>query len=229
MRLRIITLSVLSALAFCLDAQVPVMNISEEETGSSELSKKELWYNLRKWVSLTFDSSDVIDMEDPDHGTMIIKWSCGVKQTSEFINSSVSGILQIDVRDGKYRIRSINPRVALQFKKPSSVEMLNDESISIANDDIRLISSIANKFYDGQLEWDINDDYRKIVAAYLEHASDIRQYKSERDRERNRVNKEWISAQRDWSILNDVLKGYETLNKTMTGSLSQALSLVDGF
>ena len=46
-----------------------------EVTGSvSDASKAELISRVKRWVALTFDRSDVIDLADPVAGTVVLKW-----------------------------------------------------------------------------------------------------------------------------------------------------------
>ena len=115
----ILLAALFAALPFAATAQT---DLTVETVRESPLSKDDMWHNLRRWVSLTFDRSDVIDMEDADRGTMIVKWACPVKVASEFIDPVVSATYQIDVRDGKYRVRCLAPKVSFRIVRPAGFD-----------------------------------------------------------------------------------------------------------
>lgn len=201
----------------------------EMQTGRTDLSKNDQWHNLRRWVSLTFDRSNVIDMEDAERGTMIIKWSCPVVMPSDFVAASVSMTYVIDVRDGKYRLQRLNPRVSYQIIRPDAAEYYDSALSSTAAADIKLINDISRHFYDGSSEWPVNEQYDEIAAAYLNEAGSIDQYRNDRDRERGKINDDWRRAQRNWAIVSKPLTTIKQLDASMTASLAKALSTNDDF
>lgn len=201
----------------------------ELQTGRTDLTKNDQWHNLRRWVSLTFDHSNVIDMEDAERGTMIIKWSCPVVMPSDFLVATVSMTYVIDVRDGKYRIQRVNPRVNYQAIRPEVADFYDSALSSTAAADIKLINDISRHFYEGSSEWPVNEQYEEIAAAYLNEVGAVDQYKNDRDRERGKINDDWRRAQRNWSIINKPLSTLKQLDSSMTASLAKALSTNDDF
>lgn len=223
----------LAALFIC-DTTVSAQNtdyqpMPESQTGRTELSKDEQWHNLRKWVSLTFDRSNVIDMEDAGRGTMIIKWSCPVSMPSDFVAANVIMTYVIDVRDGKYRLQRVNPRVSYQYSRPETAEYFDNALSTTAATDIKLINDLARRFYEGSLEWPVNEQYEQIAAAYLEEAGGVAQYRNERERDKGKINDDWKRAQRNWTIVNKPLATLKQLDASMIASLAKALSTRDDF
>lgn len=199
------------------------------QIGLTDLTQKEQWHNLRRWVSLTFDRSNVIDMEDADRGTMIIKWSCPVQVPSDFINASVHMTYVIDVRDGKYRIERLNPRVSYQINRPDIYDNLDADRAASASSDIQLINAIARKSFDGLYEWPVDEKYEQIVTDFLTTASSVPQYRNDRDRERGKINDDWRKAEHYWKLISKPLLTLRQLDNTMTASLMEALKTNDDF
>ena len=121
---------------------------SETLISSTTLSKQDQWHNLRRWVALTFDNSNVIDMEDPERGTMVIKWSCPIKLDSECIGATAVSTYVIDVRDGKYRLQRINPRISFQFSRPDIYEEFDQARSERITADFRLINGVASRMFE---------------------------------------------------------------------------------
>lgn len=201
----------------------------EIQTGRTDLSKADQWHNLRKWVSLTFDRSNVIDMEDAERGTMVIKWSCPVAMPSDFVTANVMMTYVIDVRDGKYRLERINPRVSYQFSRPDAGDYFDTAISTTAAADMKIINDLARRFYEGSFEWLVNEQYEQIAAAYLEEAGGVAQYRNDREREKGKINDDWRRAQRNWTLVNKPLATLKQLDATMIASLAKALSTKDDF
>lgn len=214
--------AVLAGLPFAASAQSDkVVEIVRE----SPLSKDDMWHNLRRWVSLTFDRSDVIDMEDAGRGTMIVKWACPVKAASEFIDPVVSATYQIDVREGRYRVRCLAPKISFRIVRPVGF----DEYTPLNSADINLITGLAQRFYGGSLDWPVDETYDNILNAYVEYLDGTPKYRSDRDREKGKVSDEWKTAEHNWKVLHDVREGLDNLNASMLESLNKSLTANDDF
>lgn len=232
MRLTIVFLAICLAAGAngSMSAQSTAMTGTATETiAATELSQKEQWHNLKRWVALTFDKSDVIDMEDAERGTMVIKWSYPVKFDSDFISAAVTATYLVDVRDGKYRLKKISPRVSFQFMRSPIMDEYDNDKIIQANADIRLLNGLASQFFGGSFDWPIDSTYDEIASAYLEYAEKIDKYKSDRDRDRNKVSDEWARAERNWSMLNTIKRTYREIDASMSSSLDTALKENDDF
>ncbi len=204
-------------------------SLSEATVATTPLSKDDQWHNLKKWVSLTFDKSNVIDMEDPDRGTMIIKWSCPVKLDSEYISANAIMTYVIDVRDGKYRLQRINPRISFQFTRPDLYDNLDTERAEQATADIRFINGIATRGYEGSYEWPADTNYDEIIEASRELLGATPQYRTDRDRDRGKISDEWSRAEHKWQLLRTPLVNLKNLDSSMTQSLNNALQQKDDF
>lgn len=211
-------------------AQTPsTESLSETVVITTPLSKNDQWHNLKKWVSLTFDSSSVIDMQDDERGTMIIKWSCPVKLESEYISANVISTYVIDVRDGKYRLQRINPRISFQFSRPDVYETLDPERAEQATSDIRLINGIATRVYEGAFEWPVNERYDELVDACRDIVGSTPQYRTDRDRDKGKISDEWRKAEHNWKLLRTPLVTLKNLDASMVESLNKALKENDDF
>lgn len=185
---------------------------------------------LRRWVALTFDRSDVIDMADDKRGTMVLKWSAPLPQSSKWLNAVLTETCVIDIRpNGRYRLQVFSPRISFGFTEAAS---LFDE-MGLANPeaeaDMRLVNGLAQRMYGGSLEWPVDEQLDQIVAAYLEQLNSTQQFRNERDRERGRATDEYRTAEHQWRILHDVRNGAESYNTSLVQSLSRALNTSDDF
>lgn len=209
--------------------QSTTVSLEGSVTGTTALSQKDQWHNLRRWVSLTFDRSNVIDMEDAERGTMIIKWSCPVQLPSEFIAATVQLTYVIDVRDGKYRLQKLNPRVSYQMMRPDFTSEFDTDRANAANSDIKLINGASRSFFDGSYEWPAGERYEQLAADFLAEASSTPQYRNDRDRERGKISDDWRHAEHNWKLIAKPLITLRQLDTTMTASLSEALRNNDDF
>jgi len=209
------------AQGFAVNPQ-PVSSVTG--TAADAPSKSELMSRLRRWVALTFEHSDVIDMTDAERGTVVLKWSAPLTQPSQWLTASLSETCVIDLRDGgHYRLQVYTPRISWTVTEASSMldEMgiTNEETMA----DTRLIAGLSQRVYGGSMDWTADEQLDNIVAAYLEQLNGTQQFRNERDRERGKATDEYRAAERQWRILNDVRRGAEAYNATLVQSLSRAL------
>lgn len=204
-------------------------SIEAEHIGRTDLSQKDQWHNLRRWVSLTFDRSNVIDMEDAERGTMVIKWSSPVALPSEYVSASVQMTYLIDVRDNKYRLRRINPSVSYQFMRPDIYDSFDTDRAAAGSADIQLINNLAKNSFGGVYDWPVDEKYEQLVIDFLSTASATPQYRNDRDRERGKISDEWRRAEHSWKLVAKPLLTIRQLDQTMSASLDQALKTNDDF
>lgn len=178
---------------------------------------------------MTFDNSSVIDMADEGRGTMVIKWSCPVKMNSDFVSATVTSAYVVDVRDGKYRLQKLNPRISYQISRLDIYDEFDSNRSLLATDDIKLITRIASRFYDGALEWPVDSRLKEMDEAYLEVLSSTEQYRNDRDRERGKSSDEWLRNRRNWQLIHNPLASLRQLDENMTKSLHEALTTLDDF
>ena len=202
-----------------------------EVTGSvSDASKAELISRVKRWVALTFDRSDVIDLADPVAGTVVLKWSVPLQQPSEWLAPTHSETCVIDVRDdGKWRLQVFYPRIAWSPSEvATTLEELGAGSYA-AEQDARFISDIAKKSFAGSMEWPVGEQLDSVAAGLLEQLSTIQQFRNDRDKERGRSTGEYRDAERRWRIVNDPRRAAATYNATLAQSLATALATASTF
>ena len=115
-----------------------------EEVVTTDLSKVVLWINLKKWISSSFSSyQHVVDMEDKEAGVIIIKWISSLKYpASTNWSAQYEATYQIDVRDGKYRIKifNTNARIEQDYKNIKTKSMAD---VNVAEREIGLTKEIG--------------------------------------------------------------------------------------
>lgn len=232
-RLSAIILVSLAVMLFAAPCAVAQGSTSGELEGSAvghtALSQKDQWHNLRRWVSLTFDHSNVIDMEDAERGTMIIKWSCPVQLPSEFVNATVQMTYVIDVRDGKYRLQKLSPRVCYQLVRADFYDGYDTERANAASADFMVINTASSNLFGGSYDWPVGEQYDRLAAGYLELANSTPQYRNDRDRERGKISDDRRRAEHNWKLVAAPLMTLRQLDSAMTASLDEALRNNDDF
>lgn len=172
-----------------------------EEVVTSDLSKVVLWINLKKWISSSFSSyQHVVDMEDKEAGVLMIKWTSSLQYpVSTNWSTQYEATYQIDVRDGKYRIKIYNTcaRIEPDYKnmKNKSIADLN-----VAQREIGLAMEIGNSLCQSQI-WPLDDHYIHVMN----------------------------NEARFTIVMNAVKEGYEEFNNILLDSLKSAMAVKDDF
>lgn len=211
------------AQGFVIDP-LPVQTVSGTAAGNP--SKQEMMSRLRRWVALTFEHSDVIDMADEGAGTMVLKWSAPVQQPSQWLVAALSETCVIDVADGgRWTLQIYAPR--LVWGITDTAAMLEDAGLvsAEAQADTGLIRGVAKRVYADSMEWPVDEQLDTVVAAYLEQLNSRQQFRSERDRERGKASDEYRAAERQWRILSEARRSAELYNATLVQSLSRAMAV----
>lgn len=197
-----------------------------EVTGSvSDASKAELMSRVKRWVALTFDRSDVIDLADPAAGTVVLKWSVPLQQPSQWLAATLSETCVIDMRDdGKWRLQVYSPHISWTATEAASALDELGLTNSEAQADGRLIAGIAKQAFDGSMDWPVGERLDTVANTYLEYLNSIQQFRNDRDKERGRATDEYRSAERQWRIVNDPRRAAATYNATLAQSLATALA-----
>jgi len=127
-----------------------------EEINYLKLSKAELWQNLRAWVSRSFSTRFVIDTEDKEVGRMIVKFTSNTKEDAlSGFYFNLNSTLQIDVREGRYRIKLYDNNVE---------HHLSDKDYSYYSRQILLniretlegVQNADRKYFGGSSKWYLN-------------------------------------------------------------------------
>ena len=210
------------AQGFAIDPR-PVQAVSGTAAGNP--TKQEMMSRLRRWVALTFERSDVIDMKDEAAGTMVLKWSAVVPQPSQWLVAALSETCVIDVADGgAWTLQIYSPR--LSWGLTDTAAMLEDAGLAgaEAQADMGLIRGLAKRVYSDSMEWPVDEQLDTVVAAYLENLNAKQQFRSDRDRERGKASDEYRAAERQWRILSEARRATELYNATLVQSLSRAMA-----
>lgn len=200
----------------------PLTQVSGSVSGAD---KAELLSRVKRWVALTFDRSDVIDLVDPDAGTIVLKWSVPLQQPSEWLAATLSETCLIDVRDdGTWRLQVYYPRIAwAPSEAAAAFEELGATNYE-ARDDARFIADIAKESFAGSMEWPVGEQLDSVAATHLQHLAGTQQFRSDRDKERGRATSDYRAAERRWRIINEPRRAAATYNTTLAQSLAAALT-----
>ncbi|MDE6271010.1 MAG: hypothetical protein K2M12_09195 [Muribaculaceae bacterium] len=194
-------------------------------TAADSPSKQELLSRLRRWVALSFDRSDVVDLIDPEAGTVVLKWSAPLQQPSEWLAPALSETCVIDVRyGGAWRMQIYSPRISWSI--PETVGMLDEMGLASgeATADSKLVAGLSQRVYSGNMSWPVDEKLDEVVAAYREQLQNTQQFRNDRDRERGRSTDEYRAAERQWRILSETKRSAAALDATLVQSLSRALA-----
>ena len=172
-----------------------------EEVVSTDLSKGVQWINLKKWISSSFSSyQHVVDMEDKEAGVIIIKWISGLKHpVSTNWSAQYEATYQIDVRDGKYRIKIYNTsaRIVPDYENIKTKSMAD---VYVAERELGLTKEIGDSLCQSQI-WPLNDQYIHVMN----------------------------NEARFTIVMSAVKEGYEEFNNILLDSLKSAMAVKDDF
>jgi len=115
--MRQLLLSIALLLSMSAGAQVKSYGTKDgvyEEIVNCELTKAQLWSNLKRWIATSFVSyKHTVDMEDREAGTVIVKYN--IKEyASTYTDAITTATLQVDVKENKFRIRISDPSFGLK-------------------------------------------------------------------------------------------------------------------
>ena len=172
-----------------------------EEVVTTDLSKVVLWINLKKWISSSFLSyQHAVDMEDKEAGVIIIKWISSLKYpVSTNWSAQYEATYQIDVRDGKYRIKiyNTNARIEPDYENIKTKSMAD---VYVAERELGLTKEIGDSLCQSQI-WPLNNKFIHVMN----------------------------NEARFTIVMNAVKEGYEEFNSILLDSLKSAMAVKDDF
>lgn len=149
-----------------------------------DLDKAQLWSNLKRWVSVTFVSyKHTVDMEDKEAGSMVVKYNFS-DDLGAYTLAKISAVLQVDVKDKKYRIRISDPSFGV---KPNSrldgdISWMSTSVLETAKAEMEaaqnLISGGITSF----------DDLQTTIGAYTTLRDRTPKYRKPKDEKKGKVN-----------------------------------------
>lgn len=196
-----------------------------EEIVESNLTKDEMWINLKKWVATEFTTYKfVVDLEDKEAGVMIIKW--GSTQNSSvfphfYITSKAS--YQIDVKDNKYRIKISNPRVIVD---PADYTPPSQKLIKQRMADLRFVLSIHYKMDINKEGWSMDNKYYDLISNYLKELNNTPKYANIR---KKTISQDWQNMRQNIKFLIDVEQKYVSVTDLLINGLKKQIIFKDMF
>ena len=117
------------------------------------ISKAELWNNLKSWVAKSFASKFVIDDEDKESGRMIISYSKDVNSLGRAVDGVLHSSLRVDVRDGRYRVHFYNQNIVIRVSDRVDYSYLPTSALKSMKEELLAVEAIAKRYFNGSLTW----------------------------------------------------------------------------
>lgn len=149
-------------------------SLFQQRVIENDLSKEEMWINLDQWISQAFsEHSYVVTSENREAGTISIKYSSKLDISSQAIKQgAIDGefhsYINIEVDDNKYKFSIFNGKLKLYSAFLSIYDMnnLSDTSLSLIKNEIAIVKEVGEKYYNGSLEWEMNNKFNDIIDTY---------------------------------------------------------------
>lgn len=198
-----------------------------EEVVETGLSKDVMWLNLKKWVSTNFNNYRyVVDLEDKDAGLLIIKWSSPFAfDVSSALKMTASATYQVDVKDGKYRLKVSDTNVKVD-PSISNSEYKSTNTIKQEIKDLEFVVEVSSKYFKSSPIWHIDNDFHSIVESFESELNSIPKYKNEK---KKKFNGKWEEKHRELSIIKEAMDGWIQINSSVVKSLIENISEIDDF
>ena len=237
---------VLLLLIICVNANVfsqGYRSLDREIVENGDLTKNEYWINLKTWVSNNFQTYErVVDMEDADAGTMILKVSAGipVETTIKRLGSCEYLLcfnIKVDCRDGRFRvtISSVYSKI-ITSRAPSSLSFYPTNTIKEFVDDGDRILKLSKKYFGNELTWNINDAYFKaldetedLVTKLEDDMSKINTNNRAGRREFDSKTMELDKLKKDHKLLSDIYSMAHPILELFVVNLVDTIKIKDDF
>lgn len=188
------------------------------ETG---MSKNDMWINLKKWVSSSFNSYEhVVDVEDEKLGIFVIKWKNVIYlNSSEYVKLIASSTIKIDVKENKYRYTVSDAQIVI---KPNvgRVSDMGSYSLQRAIKDLEFIKHLYTTYYNGNEQIPMDKKFKTIVLYYKEKYESTPIY---RDEKKKKTSEDWLKAYREYEILKEINIVYSKTNQLIISSLNKKM------
>lgn len=195
----------------------------KEEVVETTLTKDVMWNNLKKWVSSSFNSSkNVVDLEDKENGVLIIKSRFSIPSFTKILDLRAEPILQIDVRDNKYRIRLSDEYINIGPDLSSRDGLSTGELREMAND-LELIVNVV------KTERVLVASIPPMIEEQTEIFNGMQKFKNEKAEKKGKVSPEYARKERDIAILTEMVFKYASIKESIIASLKKQMVYVDDF
>lgn len=197
----------------------------KQEVVETGMTKKDMWINLKKWVSSNFNSYEhVVDLEDEEAGVISVKWKNRVGlNSSKYIKILASSTITVDVKDNKYRYTLSDEQVEIEPNVGRTSEMSYselEESIS----DLEFVEQFCAEYYSESANIQMDDKFVTILKEYKEKVESTPKYKNEK---KKKISKEWEKINKEYNILYDINNTYNSINELIISSLKKNMILKD--
>lgn len=195
----------------------------KEEVVETTLTKDVMWNNLKKWVSSNFNSSkNVVDLEDKENGVLIIKSRFSIPSFARVLDLRAESVLQIDVRDNKYRIRLSDEYINIG-PDLSNRDGLSSSELREMADDLELIVNVV------KTERVLVYDIPPMIEEQTDIFKGIPKFKNEKAEKKGRISPEYARKERDIAILTEMVLKYTSVKESIIASLKKQMIYVDDF
>ncbi len=144
-----------------------------KEIVETELSKDQMWINIKKSIPLIFsDKNYIIEMEDKETGVIIIKWNSKLpvifsnySMKNGYLNLSLESSLTIEIKDNKYRYSVPFGVIQVSLNPPTSsdLQFMGETALNLISKDLNLIAEISEKYYLESMTWNLDLTYDRII------------------------------------------------------------------
>lgn len=192
-----------------------------QEVVETGINKKDMWINLKKWCSSEFNSYDhVVDLEDEESGTLIVKWKNGAYlNISKCIKTIVSSTIKVEVKENKYRYTVSDAQIKIEPNTSNKSEMsIRELENGIA--DLEFIISFCTEYYNNSTKINIDEKFNNIINDYRKKVESTKKYKNEK---KTKISKEWVKINKEYEILNEMLYNYNCINTFIIDSLKKKI------
>lgn len=198
---------------------------NKQEIIETGMTKKDMWINLKKWVSSNFNSYEhVVDLEDEEAGVISVKWKNRVGlNSSKYIKILISSTIKIDIKDNKYRYTLSDEQVVIE----PNIGHASDMSYSELNEsisDLEFVEQFCTEYYNESAKIQIDDKFTSILKEYKEKVESTPKYKNEK---KKKISKEWEKINKEYNILSEINNTYNGINELIISSLKKNITLKD--
>lgn len=198
---------------------------NKQEVVETGMTKKDMWINLKKWVSSNFNSYEhVVDLEDEEAGVISVKWKNRVGlNSSKYIKMLVSSTLNVDVKDNKYRYTLADAQIVIEPNVGHTSEMsINELAEGIS--DLEFFEQFCTQHYNGSTKIQMDNKFANILKEYKQKVESTPKYKNEK---KKKISKEWKKLAREYKILSEINNSYNNINELLISSLKKNMTLKD--
>lgn len=186
-------------------------------TGESNLTKDEMFVNIKRWAAASSDIKLSIEFEDRDSGLIIIKWLKPVNSGNRYLDFTATSTYTIDLKDNAYRIQVKNSEMLLE-PADMNVHSMSSSSLEAAINTLEIIE----EEYPSQ-HCKIDEQLLDKISRYSDLVNSTPKYKSPKDEQKGKVTSAYKKVAQRKEILDSILNGFNTINKRLIETLEKGI------